>query len=201
MTDTSNIRALQEAMERKKPYYPEWIDARYTLSEALVTASPDLLNELDRLRKFKARIESATSNYPYPCNSYNGKGLGACGWKRAYADVVQALATPVEGGEYSSRNPNTSKRNRAVVPNVDDLRLAYQFETQEVDDDGNVIIGFDQAGEMFDRAIAAHGTDGGGHVHLFRSDGCITFGCPTQVCASCGHVENPHVEGCKAAGT
>ena len=41
-------------------------------------------------------------------------------------------------------------------PNMDDLRLAYQFETQEVDDDGNVVIGFDQAGEMFDRAIAAH---------------------------------------------
>ena len=41
-------------------------------------------------------------------------------------------------------------------PNMDDLRLAYQLETQEVDDDGNVVIGFDQAGEMFNRAIAAH---------------------------------------------
>ena len=40
--------------------------------------------------------------------------------------------------------------------NLDDLRLAYQLETQEVDDDGNVVIGFDQAGEMFNRAIAAH---------------------------------------------
>ena len=41
-------------------------------------------------------------------------------------------------------------------PNLDDLRLAYQLETQEVDEDGNVVVGFDQAGEMFNRAIEAH---------------------------------------------
>ena len=49
-----------------------------------------------------------------------------------------------------------------------------------------------------DEALAAP-AEGGEHVHLFESDGCITVGCPTQVCAACGHVENPHIEGCKAA--
>ena len=45
---------------------------------------------------------------------------------------------------------------REYTPSMDDLRLAYQLETQEVDEDGNVVTGFDQAGEMFNRAIAAH---------------------------------------------
>ena len=48
------------------------------------------------------------------------------------------------------------------------------------------------------RALAIP-AEGGEHVHLLESDGCITVGCPTQVCAACGHVENPHIEGCKAA--
>jgi len=94
-TDTSALLAKREAMARQKPYSPEWRSARIAYQNALVSAD-GLLNELDQLREFKARIESATSNHPDPCHSYNGKGIGACGWKRAYADVLEALAIPAE---------------------------------------------------------------------------------------------------------
>jgi len=52
--DTSALRALQEAMERKKPYYPEWFSVRFEYQEALVNGAPDLLNELDQLREARA---------------------------------------------------------------------------------------------------------------------------------------------------
>ena len=70
-------------------------DAAYIA--ALVNAAPALLNELDQLRGQVARVEAAVGNYPKTCESVKMEKV--CGWKRAYADVEQALATPAEGGE------------------------------------------------------------------------------------------------------
>ena len=107
MTPT-DTRALRAVMEEATPE---------EALKALVSAAPDLLDELDRLREQVARVEAWY------------------GWRRGTDAPNEALAAPAEGGE---------------------------------------------------------------HVHLFESDGCITVGCTTQVCAACGHVENPHIEGCMA---
>ena len=80
-TDTSELRALQEAMRREKPHYPEWIDARYVLSAALLYAADDLLDELDQLRGQVARVEAWY------------------GWRRGTDAPDEALAAPAEGGE------------------------------------------------------------------------------------------------------
>ena len=110
-TDTSALRALRDT-------------SKVNFVAALVSAAPDLLNELDQLRGQVARVEA----------------LRAYGWANG-----QQVATP-------------QIRNALAIP-----------------------------------------AEGAEHVHLFESDGCITVGCATQVCAACGHIENPHIEGCKAA--
>ena len=79
--DTAALRALQEAMRREKSHYPEWIDARYVLSAALVSAADDLLDELDQLRGQVARVEAWY------------------GWSRTTYAPNEALAAPAEGGE------------------------------------------------------------------------------------------------------
>ena len=97
-TDTRALRALQEAMERKKPYYPEWINARYVLSAALLYAADDLLDELDQLREQVARVEAWY------------------GWRRGTDVPDEALAAPadtegvsresIEQVRWAEANPN-----------------------------------------------------------------------------------------------
>ena len=58
-----------------------------------------LMDELAQSRKDNAvlsgqvaRVEAAMGNHPKTCESVQMEK--ACGWKRAYADVEQALAIP-----------------------------------------------------------------------------------------------------------
>ena len=86
-TDTSALLAKREAMARQKPYSPEWCSARVAYQDALVSAAPALLDELDRLRGQVARVEA----------------LRAYGWANgqqvATPQIRNALAIPAEGGE------------------------------------------------------------------------------------------------------
>ena len=102
-------------------------------------------------------------------------------------------------------------RQKPYSPEWCSARVAYQDALVSADDlldeldqlRGQVArveawYGWRRGADAPDEALAAP-AEGGEHVHLFESDGCINVGCTTQVCAACGHVENPHVEGCKAA--
>ena len=83
--DTAALRALQEAMRREKPHYPEWIDARYVLSAALLYAADDLLDEIDKLREDNAVLSGQVARVE-----------AWYGWRRG-TDVLEAIAIPTEG--------------------------------------------------------------------------------------------------------
>ena len=120
----------------------------------------------------------------------------------------QALAAPaertgvsresIEQVRWAEANPNAvalddveAKRRRTAKSSSQQKRVREMGES-----DWSNVAPFDTESEIQQSRRTA---EGGEHVHLFESDGCITVGCTTQVCAACGHVENPHIEGCKAA--
>jgi len=134
-------------------------------------------------------------------------------WVNAPVDSVlgiigQALAIPAEPAgvsrelieqvRWAEANPNAvalddveAKRRRTAKSSSQQKRVREMGES-----DWSNVAPFDTESEIQQSRRTA---EGGEHVHLFESDGCITVGCTTQVCAACGHVENPHIEGCKAA--
>ena len=163
-------------------------DAAYIV--ALVNAADDLLDEIDKLRGQVARVEAWY------------------GWRRGTDAPNEALAAPakpagvsrelIEQVRWAEANPNAvalddveAKRRRTAKSSSQQKRVREMGES-----DWSNVAPFDTESEIQQSRRTA---EGGEHVHLFESDGCITVGCTTQVCAACGHVENPHIEGCKAA--
>ena len=106
------------------------------------------------------------------------------GWRRGTDAPDEALAAPAdtEGGECGTCGEGDFPQNECPESKRPCGHHCNHVWTHDQ---------CDWCGKHFD-------AEGGEHVHLFESDGCINVGCTTQVCASCGHVENPHIEGCMA---